>query len=77
MTREQAEEIAQDAAKQRGQDWNALPQHSRDIWIEAARNNEPWLQQQEQPEEAEPVDDEPDDNGVENGPKPKAKRGKK
>lgn len=74
MTREQAEEIAQDVAKQRGQDWNALPGHSRDIWIEAARNGE--LKTQEQPEEAEPVEDEPEDDEADNGPKPK-KRGKK
>lgn len=77
MTREQAEEIAREAAKQRGQDWNALPQHSKDIWIEAARSNELWLQQQEQPEEAEPDNGEPDDNGADDDqPKPK-KRGKK
>lgn len=75
MTREEAEEVAKEAAKQRGQDWNALPGHSRDIWIEAARSGE--LKTQEQPEEAEPDNGELDDDEAENGPKPKAKRGKK
>lgn len=53
MTREQAQEIAQEAAKLHGRDWEALPPHSREIWIEAARTNEPWLNKPEQPEEIE------------------------
>lgn len=55
MTREEAEKIAKEAARQMGCNWEAFPAHSRDIWIEAARNDEPWLKKQEQPEDDEPV----------------------
>jgi hypothetical protein len=73
MTREQAEQIAQEAAKGLGRDWDALPAHSRDIWIEAARNDEPWLKRQ--PDDVD--DDQPEENGAdEDQPKTK-KRGKK
>lgn len=53
MTREQAEEIARDAVKDLGRDWDALPAHSREIYIEAARNGELWLKRQESEESEE------------------------
>lgn len=76
MTREQAEQIATEAAIRLGRDWDALPAHSREIWIEAARNKEPWINKREQSEQAEPVEDEPEDSEADDQPKTK-KRGKK